>query len=212
MNSADLSEELRRLELQYELETRKQQAEHAFQLQKAELEAGLEGRKEYARQTLEYALQYEGHLKDYAQLALRSAFLLNGGAVIALLTFIGSTVGKAVNGVAVSPALFVPAFQTFIAGLVLVCLAMTLAYYNYMGHHGAKADPGSLANNIIKQQGTWPTDYSTGKRRLVRWTHWLAVACGVLSLLAFIWGSVLVGRVLSGFPVTCVNGSLPTQA
>jgi hypothetical protein len=110
--------ELRKLRLEHEFQAIQNVADRTLELEKTIQQQTFDAGKEYARQTLEYALQHDRHLKDYGQMALRSVFLLNGGAIIAILTFIGTTAGKTVANIVVVPASFIPAFTCYAVGLL----------------------------------------------------------------------------------------------
>ena len=187
--------ELHKLKLEYEFEAAKLGDEHAFEREKVDRQTKLQAGTEYARQILEYALQHDRHLKDYGQMALRSVFLLNGGAIIALLTFSGSVTGKQVSDITIKPASFVVAFSCFAVGLVCAVLAMTFAYLNYMGHKHTTADPGALANNMIAQKDTWPSNLSVGNSRFVNWTWRCALIVGIAAIVFFGLGCFQVGLV-----------------
>lgn len=175
------------------LELRKIEIEQAFSRQERQHQHGLEGRKEYARQHLALAQQYEQHLKEYGQMALRSIFLLNGGATLALLTFIGSVIQK--TNYSVSPSAFVPSFRWFVGGLIATVVSMTFAYLNYSLHKSWTADPFALANNIIKQEEEWPHNIKRWKNITTTWTFRLAFIFGVLGLAAFLYGCLDVADV-----------------
>lgn len=187
--------ELHKLQLEHKFQAAKLADELTFEREKIDRQTKLQAGNEYARQILEYALQHDRHLKDYGQMALRSVFLLNGGAIIALLTFIGSVTGKQVSGITIKPASFVFAFSCFAAGLICAVLSMTFSYLNYMGHKHTIADPGSLANNMIAQQGAWPSRLTVGTSRFVNWTWKLALLVGIAAIILFALGCIQVGLV-----------------
>jgi hypothetical protein len=140
-------------------------------------------------------LQHDRHLKDYGQMALRSVFLLNGGAIIAILTFIGATAGKTVANTVVVPASFIPAFMCYAVGLLCATISMTFAYLNYLGHKNSRADPGALANNMMKLQKVWPANISVSNTRLIDWTWYFALISGVGAIILFGFGCYEMVRV-----------------
>lgn len=180
--------ELRKLELNHAFEARKHDGNQALERQKLDRQHGFEARKEYARQGLEYVLAFQNHLKEYAQLALRSIFLMNGVALVGLLSFIGTSAGKNIGQLTVFPALFVPAFWKFALGLISTVLSMFFAYLNYMFHQSVEARPGDLANNMITPQPIWPINFSDSSERRINATHFLGVTFGLLGGLLFILG------------------------
>jgi hypothetical protein len=191
--------ELHKLQLEHKFQAAKLADEHALEREKLDRQHKFEARKEYARQILEYSLQHDRHLKDYGQMGLRSVFLLNGAAIIALLTFIGSAAGKLIGKLTITPALFVPAFSFFAVGRFCATVAITFSYFNYMGHKHTNADPGWLTNNIIAGQEQWPAKYSLGTSRFINWTWRLALITGVGGLMSFGLGC---------YKVACVFQSL----
>jgi hypothetical protein len=149
---------------------------------------------EYARQIHDRLLHSISSSKEYGVMGLRSLFLLNGGAIIAILTLIGTVLDEGQSNARLTPASFVPAFQAFGMGLVFAVIAMLCGYFNFQFHGQIYAGPAELAQNIIKLE-TWPSDYTEQKGRWISWTLWIAVVCGVLSLAAFFVGGVCVRSV-----------------
>ena len=195
MDEEERKFEVHKIELEHRFQAAKLADEQTFEREKIDRAHKHEARKEYARQILEYALQHDRHLKDYGQMALRSVFLLNGGAIIAILAFIGSASGKRIGASVITPTLFVVAFSFFAAGLVCAIISITSAYLNYMGHKHTNADPGWLANNIIAQQGKWPGNHSIGNSRFINWTWRVALLAGITSLSMFGIGCYKVAAV-----------------
>jgi hypothetical protein len=195
MNQEDKDFELLKLQIEHDFQARQNDADRALELDKIIQQLTFDAGKEYARQTLEYALQHDRHLKDYGQMALRSAFLLNGGAIISILTFIGATAGKTVANKAIVPALFVPSFASYAVGLIGATISMTFAYLNYLGHKNSKADPGDLANNMMKMKKAWPANNSVSNSRLIDWSWYLAMIFGVSSIILFGAGCYEIVRV-----------------
>ena len=197
MDDAGRKHELHKLELEHKFQAAKFDREQALEKEKLDRQHAFDARGEYARQVLEYSLQFERHLKEYGQFALRSIFLLNGGAILALLTFIGSSIGKSSGPAQVTPSLFVCAFLLYGAGLVACTISITCAYINYMGHHNSRADPGALANNMVAAQPTWPGNFTSFNNRLVSWSWKVAFFFGVAALIFFTVGCVEVARIFA---------------
>ncbi len=189
--------ELRKIELEHKFQAAKLDKEQALQKEIIDKQRVFEAGKEYARQVSAAVLQYDAHLKEYGQLALRSVFLLNGGAILALLTLIGSSIGKSVGTTPILPSAFVSAFLFFAAGLLSCVGSMTFAYLNYTGHRSVGAGPGDLANNMIAQQPKWPGNYQSGKLRLISWSWKIALVLGISSLALFCGGCLEVAAVFS---------------
>ena len=72
--------------------------------------------------------------KEYAQIFVRTAFLLNGGSILALLTFIGPIYGKGDQSIILVVINFsksvYPAFLAYVAGLVSIATTAAIAYFN----------------------------------------------------------------------------------
>ncbi|PVE26444.1 hypothetical protein DC522_01385 [Microvirga sp. KLBC 81] len=201
MSDKDQNFELHKLGLQQQFDAGKTLDQIEFEREKLERAKILEASKEYARQVHDYSMQYEKHLKEYGQLALRTIFLLNGGAIVALLTFIGGTLGKSSGAITLAPALFVPAFTKYALGLICTALSMLFAYVNYMFHHRTTAGPGDLANNMMKLQEQWPGNYTNANSRGTGISFWLALLLGSGALGFFAWGCFQVANVLSSLKI-----------
>jgi hypothetical protein len=154
---------------------------------------------EYARIVHERFLYEVQASKDYGVMSLRSMFLLNGGAIIALLTLAGTILDDpAATRTDFIPTRFVAAFQAYVMGLVLAVLGMISGYFNFQLIAMTRAEPGDLANNIIQLAGTWPHDYKASVLWKIRGTLYFAVFVGLLSMLAFLWGCYLARTVFVG--------------
>lgn len=195
---ADQEFELHKLELQQNFEAKKTIDQINLEKEKLDRSQAFEARKEYARQTHDYSLQYEKHLKEYGQLTLRTIFLLNGGAILALLTFIGGTIGKSTGTTTLAPALFVAPFGKYVAGLVCTVISMLLAYVNYSFHHERTAQPGDLANNMLRPQESWPGNHSKGNSYGTNASWIFALIFGAGAVAFFAWGCWQVASVFGG--------------
>lgn len=195
MTNIDKYFELKKLQRQHDFEIRKQLNEFAFERERFDRQTKIVAAKEYAREIVELKSQYDRHLKEYGQLAMRTIFLLNGGAIIALLTLMGSVIGRGNETIEVYPALFVPAFAKFGIGLVATVGTMVAAYTNYLGHHDSSANPADLANNIIHLQANWPGNFTNLRGKTITWGFRLAFVFGLISVLFFGWGCLNVAQV-----------------
>jgi len=109
---------------------------------------------------------------EYAQAALKSLVLVNGGAILSLLTFVGnadSTVDK---------ALISYSFLAFGIGLIFALGAHFAAYW---------AQEGYLNSAVARAEGNDPLD---GNRKGDRGVFW-GIFTGALSLLGFTIGAFL---------------------
>ena len=82
-------------------------------------------------------------------MALRNVFLLNAGALVSLIAFMGS-IADASDKAAFGPKDFLVGFSFFVAGLALAVGSMLLAYINLQFHAQSNADAGALANAIME--------------------------------------------------------------
>jgi hypothetical protein len=115
------------------------------------------------------------------QFALRMVLLINGGAAIALLTFVGSLPKE-------QKRLFANTLVWFASGVALAVAALALAYFtNYL--------MAGLASSRLR---TWEYPYvqpgPTTSRYFIlnRIFHYAAVIVGLASLAAFVFGMLRV--------------------
>jgi len=145
----------------------------------------------------------------YGQLAVRSAMLLNGGALFAFPAFISSTGKLAI----ISDTLVLLSGGSFIAGIVFAAICSYLAYlnfqfnvfsldwqrlkefseieegYDYTSKHRMKKDRAEYRNEL---------DAGITKfEKRVWWTMLIGNISGILSYLTFIIGCFLAGVALS---------------
>jgi len=93
-------------------------------------------------------------------LGIKSLILVNGAAVISLLTFIGN------RAKVVTPECFVWAFGTYLVGIALALVCVLLAYIFQV------------------------TELETERKKLAHYLRIAAVITAILSMLSFIGGSV----------------------
>lgn len=129
-------------------------------------------------------------LADSGQNALKGAFLMNGGALVALLTFLSSLMGRD-DGAEVVKALL-PAMQGFAFGVASVGLAYggtyltNLLYTNSMLATDQVDDPPYLATT---NKGLW--FYRIGLA-----FHALTIIAALVSICSFFYGFNLVDEAL----------------
>jgi hypothetical protein len=131
---------------------------------------------------------------QYGKMTLQSIFLLNGGALISLLAFMGNVASS--EATRLVPRNFLVGFCFYVAGLVLVVFSMLLAYFNYMHLARDHSDPGALSNSMILLEGTWPTNSTDENTSRISGSFNGAIILGIGSVLAFIAGSVSIAMVL----------------
>ena len=119
----------------------------------------------------DFKLRHEAAVA-YAQATLKTLLLVNGGAIIALLTFLGN------NDVEVEPRGIFFAFVWFSIGLALTMLAHGLAYIVQVGHLQAAAARMANAEDL-----TADADRSAG------WFTSAAALCCMGGLFLFIVGA-----------------------
>jgi hypothetical protein len=167
--------------------------EHQLQLNLREREFRKEAATEYARMVSAHQLQSQQFMKDYGQMAVRSLFLLNGGALVSLITFMGSSSQFTFSYPdELVPTNLVQGFPWFLFGLIFAVVMMFMAFVNFGEIADSYADFGSLSNAIVELKEAWPHDFSDGKSNLIRWTYRGAVTAGVLSLLSFFAGCLKI--------------------
>lgn len=138
-------------------------------------------RQDYAAQTAEAAqrLQYQ---IDYSKMLLNALTVGNGGAILALLTFIGNT------GAKTDPAQMKWAFGIYGAGLVLVFLSYTGAFFSQS--HFYEASQHQAWNDQAKSVGATANNDVKGPMGKGLSGLGFGVLMAMLSLAAFIGGSI----------------------
>lgn len=131
---------------------------------------------------------------QYGKMTLQSIFLLNGGALVSLLAFMGNVASS--EATRLTPKDFLVGFIFYVLGLICVVFAMLLAYFNYMHLSRDHSDPGALSNSIIKLEGTWPTNSTDENTSRISGSFYGAIILGILSVVAFLAGSVSIALVL----------------
>lgn len=139
------------------------------------------GLQDYEAQTTEALARVQFQI-DYSKTLFNGLTLANGGAILAILTFIGNTAGK------VDPAKMMSAFSFYIAGLVLVFLAYIGAFFSqfffynaaqFMAWNAQAEATGAKSTHDVAKEG------GRGNAAMIG----AVVAC-LGSLVAFICGSV----------------------
>jgi hypothetical protein len=134
--------------------------------------------------------QSREYSKEYGQTFIKTVFLLNGGAIIALLTFIGSMYTKDALNIMVAISLgrsLVPAFLCFAGGLVCAALVAAIAYFNW--NYVASSHPGPMA--LYEFLHGKPLRQQIASKAIL-WTYRVAIVVALLSLGFFGLGAYLV--------------------
>jgi len=170
--------------------------DRAFDLNKQLNQQDFEAKKEYAKALLEKEPFYLSLSKEFGLQALKWLFLINVGAIGAILAYIGASS----EGGALSP--FKPFLKTmwyFGGGIAAVILSSLAGYLNYLFLAQTVPAPELLKNFLITPGEKWPQprgqregeDATAFYKRNNRWiasTQLAALLAGVLSLLLFLCG------------------------
>lgn len=122
--------------------------------------------------------------RESAMQALKSVLLINGGAAIALLAFVGSALTDDAQSMAIQPVKLVAAVTWFAWGVAAAVMAMAFTY-------------GTLycaAHRSHSWDRSWEYPYLVETKQTRRWLitgYWfeaLAVAFGLLALICFCIG------------------------
>lgn len=138
-------------------------------------------RQEYEAQTAETHARIQYQI-DYSKTLLNGLMLGNGGAILALLTFIGNTGSK------VAPSAMQCAFGFYATGLAFVFIAYIGAFFSqYFFYNGAQAMAWNAQAEALGSEPRY--DILTDQKRGT-----ISMGVGVvfcfLSLISFICGSV----------------------
>jgi len=139
---------------------------------------------------------------EYGKVYVQFAFLLNGGAMIALLAFIGALFGRAdIANVAISFSAKMPlAFGIYSAGLLAAALSAACGYMNFQYVYNTHLDEGHLLRLLQAGNAFADLDQSEeiakfnamdGKADI---SAWAGIITGGLSLALFIWATILVAK------------------
>jgi hypothetical protein len=137
---------------------------------------------EFEHKSLEYS-------KEYGAITLRGLFLINGGAIISILTLIGSLLQNP-NGLKLSELLF-ESIWFFALGLIATILATGIGYVNFQALNYMQPGPDGLRKYIDTGDAS---GWKISKIPIV--TAWSAVVLSGASAFLFFYGLYLA---LSGF-------------
>ncbi|GEM98380.1 hypothetical protein [Methylobacterium radiotolerans] len=151
--------------------------------------------KTYAEQSHAHRMNAFGNVKEYGLQSIRHLSLLNGGAILALLSFLGALIAKADEKsllIAISFAKSLkPALLCFAAGLIAAGLLTALTYRNWLAIAESQQTPKQHYDLIAA--GKCEESPSTAET-MATLTHRLIFICGWSSLLLFIAGAYLVAN------------------
>lgn len=122
--------------------------------------------------------------------AAKMVILANGGAVVAVLTFLGNVSGKVTN-TQIPPVAY--SLRYFAWGVAAGLGAMFFAYLTNLNHTNLFSSYILTNEHPYSQDGpkTWKFNFYSDI------THWAAIICGTASLLCFLYGIYDVGNAVS---------------
>lgn len=151
--------------------------------------------KVYAEQSYGYRLNAYGNAKEYGLQCVKHLTLLNGGALIALLSLVGALISKADEKSIVIAISFLhslaPALLCFAAGLVANGLLAALIWRNWLAIAESFQAPKHLSDLISKGKCDALPDTAS---KIATVTHFLIYLFGFGSLGLFLLGAYIVAR------------------
>jgi hypothetical protein len=162
-----------------DLRLKKLDHEHAEYLKRMELDWSL--RRD--------ALQYT---KEYGLFTLRSCLVLNGGAIVAILAFIGNLYGRGTASPPVRIHDLDLALFLFVAGLVAVIVASICGYFNFLTSQ-KRLNESAAFLPMRSVLGASTPDYSG------RLTRRIATGLVVISVTSFVIGVLSVAYAISPY-------------
>lgn len=138
------------------------------------------------------------NISTYGLNTTKTLFLLNGGAIIAFITFVGGLYSRGDHGLILAAMSFgralLPALYSFIAGLCLSAVVSGLAYFNFSAAAETYYGPWQAFNFVhVKENSEIPSVY----HRLTKGTAVFAVVISASSLACFIIGCIFVARAVN---------------
>ncbi|MDR3494956.1 MAG: hypothetical protein P4L82_10155 [Ancalomicrobiaceae bacterium] len=158
--------------------------------------AGLESDREekiiieYAKFAHVETIEVFRAVKEFSSYAIRMMFLVNGGAIIALLALAGNIVGKANTDnyayYSKYSHVIVCSLVFFLAGIVFAGFATLFAYLNFSFLQAVVPSSGDILSWLRGNE------YKTNSvfQKWVRWSAWGGVITGLISLASFASGGI----------------------
>jgi len=123
--------------------------------------------------------------KEYGQSTIKSLITINGGAIIALLSFLASTVNSIKTENIFINAHPETAFWSFALGLVFAIISGGMGYMNFQFVNQSMPGPNGLNKYILYGDvAGW-----SNKRFALILTSWVALICTLISGAFFIFGA-----------------------
>ncbi|MGU3421359.1 hypothetical protein [Methylobacterium sp. D54C] len=151
--------------------------------------------KVYADQSYGYSLNAYENVKQYGLQSVKHLTLLNGGAIIALLSLVGALISKSDQKSIMVAISFLhslaPALFCFAGGLVASGLLAALIWRNWLAIANTYQSPKHLSDLISKGECDVLPDTA---RKVATITHFLIYLFGWSSLVLFLLGAWIVCR------------------
>lgn len=133
---------------------------------------------------------------------VRTLFLLNGGSILAFITFTGSLIGKgdkeAMSRGIEFAQLLLPAFVSFIAGVCLTAVVAGIAYLNFSAAYNVRPQPVDAYKLINKQDASPPAPHMI---KILNTTFIFAAILSCSSLVCFIVGCGFVYAAINALDI-----------
>ena len=128
---------------------------------------------------------------------LRASLLINGGAAVAMLAFMGTVISKDATTSHKVIVEVAPGLNWFASGVLAAVAAMGLTYVvNFLTYLHATS-----------QKKVWEHPYILPGERTALWgglktgTHWVTIFLVLLSVAMFVWGLFVVERAVTSLPI-----------
>lgn len=148
-----------------------------------------------AEQSHAHRMDAFANVKEYGLQSVRHLSLLNGGAIIALLSFLGALIAKSDEKsllVAISFAKSLkPALLCFAAGLIAAGLLAALTYRNWLAIAESQQTPKQHYDLVAAGKCA---ESPAAAAAMAALTHRMIYACGWASLFLFIAGTWIVAN------------------
>lgn len=178
--------------------------EHDRNLQATEYSNGKEGQKLFAQHHHAMRLGALNVAADHGKAFIRNAVLLNGGAIVALLTLLGGLYSKT----DAIPRAFLHAFTAklqlgmhfFLAGLICGAALAGIAYLQWFAFKETHFNEGQTSNGVSHNNLFGPEDPNKVIRAFARWDATsiglaaLSMLFGMASLACFGAGALKVAK------------------
>lgn len=194
--------EVIRTEVGADPEVTRQALADYFALDRQHLQNHFDGRLEYARHVMAHQDTTSKAVVEYGLQTLKWAFLLNAGAIAAILAYIGA----AAKAGSIAPyAPMIKALWPFVVGCVCVPIAGAAAFFNFSYAEGLLPTAQALNSFLDPTAQGWPIASAQRPNETLSefyarfgWkiisTRRIAIGCGLLSATSFLLGAVLVMR------------------